>query len=742
MANLNENLNNEIKVNGGYPLHTFEDVKNMFENYISSSNDRKMIEEAYLFVKEKHKDQYRKSGEPYYHHLVEVAYILTTLQCGPDTITAGLLHDVVEDTDTTIDYIKEKFGEDVAKIVDALTKIQRLKLSKIDAEEFEAEDHRKIFLGMARDVRVILVKLADRLHNMRTLSSLSKERQLALSRETLDVFVPICHRLGINIIKSELEDLCLKYLEPERFEEIVNLLNKRQNKTRTKSLEALTKRIADVLYEHHIPFDIKSRIKSIYSIYEKIYHKGHTFEEIYDVMALRIIVDTDIQCYEVLGLIHQMYKPIPGRFKDYIAMPKPNMYQSLHTSIVSGDGNIYEVQIRTKDMDNVAESGIAAHWAYKEGTYNAQKEQQEIENQLHWFRDFVSMSNDNNNANAQEYMDSLTLDIFGANVYIFTPKGKVLELPSGATPLDFAYRIHSKVAESATGAIVNGVMVPLNTPLKTGDLVEIKTSKNAPGPNEKWLEWVSSSHAKGLIRKALLKKNSEFMREEYISKGKASCIDSFRDRGVTNENEVIDYLERKDLLENFDCPSVEELFIAVSNKKIAPGAIVDYLKLEKINEAKYNFKYQDDDSAVYCKGVGKIAISLASCCTPIPGDPIIGYITKGKGITVHRKDCPNIAHEKMRLIDVYWKENLVDKIYPVDICIEAKDRNNMLSDILNAFTSAKINYNNVHARTNNNNSSTCLVNITIYVSSTSKLAYAFSIINSVKDVLTVNRIIH
>jgi GTP pyrophosphokinase len=733
---------NQLKVNGGYPLHTFEELESLFDTYISNESDRQSIRDAYNFILEKHAGQIRKSGEPYYHHLLEVAYILATLRGGPATLCAGLLHDVVEDTDVTIEQIEEKWGPDVAKIVGALTKIQRLKLSKIESEDFEAEDHRKIFLGMAQDVRVILVKLADRLHNMRTLEALSPERQLALSRETLDVFVPIAHRLGINIIKSELEDLCLKYLEPEKYEEIVKELSKK-SKSRKKSLDALSTRIANILFEHNIPFDIKSRVKSIYSIYEKMYHKGKSFDEIYDVLALRIICGTEIQCYEALGLIHQTYKPIPGRFKDYIAMPKPNMYQSLHTSIVSGDGNIYEIQIRTKEMDETAESGIAAHWAYKEGDYNAKKEQKEIENQLHWFRDFVSMS-DEQDKDAQEYMENLTNDIFGANVYVFTPKGKVVELPNGATPLDFAYKIHTKVGDSATGAIVNKVMLPLNTKLKTGDVVDIKTSKNPPGPNSRWLDFVVTAHAKSCIRKYLLKKNADIMREENIAKGKSMSLDAFRERGISNENEMLTYLADKKLLDNFEVDNVDDLLLGIATRKPTPGAVVDFLGLKKVTQnqnQKNKPSNSGDDIPIYCKGVGKVALNLAACCTPVPGDEIVGYITKGKGITVHRTNCPNIAHEKVRLVSVFWKDNLPGKTYPVDIMVETSDRQSIVADILNVLNSQKIFCTSIHAKLNTN-TFTNSIHLTIYVESVERLNSIFNMIMNVNNVIRVSRVIH
>ena len=731
-----------LKVNGGYPLHTFEDIKDIYDTYITSKDDRQKIQEAYDFIIQKHKGQLRKSGEEYYHHLVEVAYILATLHGGPKTIIAGFLHDVVEDTDVTVEDIRKIWGDEVALIVDSLTKIQRLKLSKIDAAEFEAEDHRKIFLGMAKDIRVILIKLADRLHNMRTLEALSPERQLALSNETMDVFVPIAHRLGLDLIKSELEELCLKYLQPARYQEIKKLLSKKA-KTMGRSLDSLKKKIADILFQHNIPFDISSRVKSIYSIYQKMYVKGHPFDEIYDILALRIITQTEIQCYEILGLIHQSYKPVPGRFKDYIAMPKANMYQSLHTTVVGGDGNFYEVQIRTEEMDKVAETGIAAHWAYKEGNgYNSQKEQQEIENKLHWFRDFVSMSNSSEGASAKEYMDTLAHDIFDANVYVFTPKGRVIELPSGSTPVDFAYHIHTRVGDTCVGALVNGVMVPLNTVLVTGDLVEIKTAKNNPGPSEGWLDFVKSNAAKSAIKKYIAKKNAEMIKEEKVAKGKQSCLDAFKDRGI-EEAEMMTMLSDSKLLSNFGFDNVDDLFIGVTGRKPVPSALIEYLHIKKPISVPTGGKVKTksgDNLPVYCKGVGKIAISLANCCTPIPGDDIVGYVTKGKGIMVHRKNCPNVANEHERLVDVYWKDDIEFATYPVDIMIEANDRPNLVVDIMSLLTANKVTLNSLHARLMNNG----LVNVsaTLLISDAKRLNDIFNTLRSISGVYEITRVTH
>ena len=734
----------KVLVNGGYPLHTYEDVEEKFSLYISSETDKKNIRKAYDFIMAKHKGQIRKSGEPYYHHLVEVAYILADLHCGPSTIIAGFLHDVVEDTDVSIEFIEKTWGAEIAKIVDALTKIQRLKLSRIDKEEFEAEDHRKIFLGMAKDIRVIIIKLADRLHNMRTLAALSPERQQVIAKETLEVFSPIAHRLGLDAIKSELEDLCLKYLEPEKYIEITKLLKKRA-KTMTKSLDSLKKKIADILFANNIPFDISSRVKSIYSIYRKMYIKGHPFDEIYDILALRIITDNEMQCYEILGLIHKSYKPVPGRFKDYIAMPKANMYQSLHTTVVGGDGNFYEIQIRTKEMDEVAESGIAAHWAYKEGNgYNSQKEQQEIENKLHWFRDMVSMSSENQDEKASEFIENLTHDIFEANVYVFTPKGKVVELPSGSTPVDFAYRIHTKVGDQCVGALVNGIMVPLNTVLKTGDMIEIKTSKTSPGPSEGWLNFVASTSAKSAIKKYIAKKNASLVREDRIQRGKQSCIDAFKERGV-DEEEMMKLLNTDKVLSHYECDDLESLFLSVSGRKPTANALIDFLHIKKPVDLSLNLtkrrNNKNDACPVYCKGAGQVAIALANCCTPIPGDDIVGYITRGKGISVHRKNCPNVMNEKERLLEVFWRDDIEFATYPVDISIEASDRNNLLVDVMAVFNNAKVGVNNLHARSNAQNLS-ATISATIMVSDAKRLHDICVLLKGITGVYRVARVIH
>ena len=728
--------------------HTFEDVRNVFIHYIKNEDDRNNIKKAYDFVVEKHKTQFRKSGEPYVQHLIETAYTVAKLQGGPSTIIAGFLHDVVEDTDVTIEEVEALFGSDVSHLVEAVTKIQRMQLNRIDEEEFEAEGHRKIFIAMAKDIRVIIVKLADRLHNMRTLEWLKPNRQIAISRETLEVYAPVAHRLGLNKIKSELEDLSLKYLEPEKYNQVLNLLNE-NTKNRSESLVRLKKKLADLLYEHNIPFiQIESRVKSIYSIYKKMFIKGRDFNEIYDIMALRVITKTELNCYEILGLVHSVYKPLPGRFKDYIAMPKPNLYQSLHTTIISGDGQFFEIQIRTEEMDEIAEEGIAAHWRYKEGSkYSPEKEQKEIEEKLHWFRDFVSMSSDELSTDAKEYMATLNKDVFDANIYIFTPKGRVIDLPSGSTPLDFAYKIHTGVGDSAVGAIVNGTLVPLGTELKTGDVVEIKTSKSSAGPNEGWLKLVKTNAARNHIRKQLTKKNMEFVRDEKIAQGKIALIDAFKERGY-NEQEMIEKVNNQKVLNNFQVDSFESLCVNVSNRNPLPSSIMDFLNLKKKVDPNAPLKLTDAKKAigknlnpVIVKNAGNVAINLGPCCTPIPGDDIVGYITRGKGITVHRSNCPNIAKEKNRLIDVYWNEELEAQQYQVDIQINGSDRSTLLIDIMGVLAQMKCNCSAISSKVHSS-SGTSTIQATLLVHNASKLEDIFNVLRNVKGVYDIVRVIH
>lgn len=725
-------------------IYTFEDVKNVYSKYIHNPEELDKIYQAYLFASEKHKNQVRKSGDPYIVHLLGVARILSELNTGPTTIIAGLLHDTIEDTDTTEEEITEKFGKEVCYLVQGVTKVTRL--SDYHNIDFEAESHRKIFIAMAKDIRVIIIKLADRLHNMRTLQFQPPEKQKKIAKETRDVYAPIAHRLGLSQVKTELEDLSLFYLEREKFEEIENLLS-RQSTNMKNAIDVLKNKIVEILTPTNILFEITSRVKSIYSIYKKMYVKGKAFDDIYDIMALRIITETEMNCYELLGYIHANFKPIPGRFKDYIAMPKPNMYQSLHTTIVTGDGHTFEIQIRTKKMDEIAEEGVAAHWRYKENKkYDAKTEQQEIEEQLHWFRDFVSVTNEIQDGNAKEYVDALQHDIFDANVYVFTPKGKVVTLPNGSTPIDFAYKIHTDVGNTLAGAKVNNQMVPISRVLQTGDVVEIITNKNAT-PNSEWLNMATSSIAKSHIRKFLMKQNSDFIRQDNIQKGRNSLAVSFRERKIKAN---IDKIMTKKLFEHFNVENADELYLLLNSKTIMPLNIIEYLGLERsqeetlddlknnVNKRNVNRNIQD---AVTLENGDRSLISLASCCTPIPGDDIIGYITKGNGIKVHRVSCPNVCQEHNRLIPVIWNPNAEKKDYPVDISIECYDRNNLLIDVLNCFSQIKVQVYKVNAKYHASNNTTT-ISVTVMVKDVAYLNTLTQQLLNINSVYDIRRVIH
>ena len=726
----------------------FNDVLISAERYLSKKESFDLIKKAYEFAYKNHDGQFRKSGEPYIYHLINVAYILTELQAGPTTIVAGLLHDTIEDCGITKQDIHNLFGEEVATLVEAVTKVSRL--AEKSEEEFQAENHRKIFIAMAKDIRVIIIKLADRLHNMRTLQAQKPEKQKKIARETLEVYAPIAHRLGINTIKSELEDLSLKYLEPEKFLEIKALLSQKQEE-RTRIMQSMSNNIEKLLIEHSIPHRLSGRVKNMYSIYKKMYKKNKRFEEIYDLQALRVITDTDTHCYEVLGHIHANYRPIPGRFKDYVAMPKPNLYQSLHTTIIADDGNIFEIQIRTEQMDSIAETGVAAHWRYKESSaYDAKAEQREIEEKLYWFRELITMSNtEENEANAKGYMESLQNDIFEANVYIFTPKGRVIDLPAGSTPIDFAYRIHTQVGHRTTGATVNGILVPLSTELKTGDVVDIKTSNNPDAiPSEGWLKIAKTASAKNAIKKALTKYNNEQRREDLIKLGK-EILDYNIKQAKLDSKEVYKRLDNKKYLEEMNFENFEVFLLAIANKGVNISKIIDSIKQEEskkeIDLSYYTNRKKDTkgNNGIIVPGIDKIAISFSQCCSPIPGDKIVGYISKGQGVKVHRADCPNIQHDKARLIDLDWDygyfiENKINCY--ADIQIVAQDRPNMLFDIINKLATLKVSIHSMNANRNESNM-TAYFNLCIQVKDHQHLYEIFNVLKStVSGIYEVNRV--
>lgn len=727
---------------------SFEDVLISAERYLSRKESFDLIKKAYDFAFKKHDGQFRKSGEPYIYHLINVAYILTELQAGPTTIVAGLLHDTIEDCGITKQDIHDMFGEEVATLVEAVTKVS--KLAEKSEEEFLAENHRKIFIAMAKDIRVIIIKLADRLHNMRTLQAQKPEKQKKIARETLEVYAPIAHRLGINTIKSELEDLCLKYLEPEKFLEIKSLLSQKQEE-RTAIMKSMSENIEKLLIEHSIPHRLSGRVKNMYSIYKKMYVKGKKFEEIYDLQALRVITDTDTHCYEVLGHIHANYRPIPGRFKDYVAMPKPNLYQSLHTTIIADDGNIFEIQIRTEQMDSIAETGVAAHWRYKESSaYDAKAEQREIEEKLYWFRELITMSNtEESEANAKGYMESLQKDIFEANVYIFTPKGRVIDLPAGSTPIDFAYRIHTQVGHRTTGATVNGILVPLSTELKTGDVVDIKTSNNPDAiPSEGWLKIAKTASARNAIKKALTKYNNEQRKDDLIKLGK-EILDYNIKQLKLDSKEVYKRLDNKTYLEELNFDNFDQFLLAVANRGVNIGKILDGIKQEETKkEVDFSIytnrkKETKGNNGVIVPGIDKIAISFSQCCSPIPGDKIVGYISKGQGVKVHRHDCPNIQNDKSRLIDLDWDygyfaENKINCY--ADIQIIAQDRTNMLFDIINKLATLKVSIHSMNA-SRNESTMTAYFNMCIQVKDHQHLHEIFNVLKStVNGIYEVNRV--
>lgn len=726
-----------------YVEHTYEDVEKLFTQYIHNKDDLALIRHSFDYASEKHAGQLRKSGQPYIIHLIEVAYLTCELHCGPITIASAFLHDTIEDTGVTQEDLEKEFNKEIAEIVFCLTKIKALSHQRRHDPDFVAEGHQKIFLGMAKDVRVIIIKLCDRLHNMRTLDFQTPEKKISISQETLDVYAPIADRLGLNEIKQELQDLCLKYLEPEDYKRITEYLDK-NIKYKEESIKLLAKKIADMLIPTGIPFEIMSRVKRPYSIWKKMKDKNLTFETIYDIVALRIITKTELNCYEILGLIHSNYRPLPGRFKDYIAVPKSNMYQSLHTTIIDRDSTVIEVQIRTEDMNDVAENGIAAHWRYKEGdVYDPKREQKEIMEKLHWFSDFVAMSNENAN-NSREFMDSLTQDIFGANIYCFTPHGKVIDLPTGATPLDFAFKVHTKVGATAVGAIVNNQLVPLSTELKTGDIVSIKTS-NTENINPGWLKIVKTNSAKNIIRKYLAKKNSEFLRENNIQKGKDSLYEAFKERAV-QENKIESYLTPA-LLDHYNLKDYDEFYLAIAARTIMPTSVIDYLgirnetSLDAFIKKNTTKKASFSKQAVLVKGTPNILCTLSSCCSPIPGDPIIGYVSQGKGVKVHRKDCPNVLREMKRTIEVEWNPYAEATLAPVQVAVKATDRDGLIVDILNLLSQNKIPCTKIIAK-NHEQSLTVTVNVTIQVKDSKQYQDIRDAIINIPNVYSVERVTH
>ena len=655
--------------------------------------DIKIVQKAYEYAKEKHGDQKRKSGEPYIIHPIQVAYTLANLDLDDNTICAALLHDVLEDTDTTYDDLVKEFNEEVAYMVSGVTKLSKLQYASV--EEQQVEDYRKMFLAMGKDIRVILIKLADRLHNMRTLKYLSRDRQIANAKETMELYAPLANRLGVYSLKWELEDLSFKYLYPEEYRELVEGINKKREE-RLKFIDLIMEQLREELKKEKIYAEVTGRAKHLYSIYRKMKRDNCTLDQIYDLFALRIIVNSVKDCYAALGVVHELYNPMPGRFKDYIAVPKPNMYQSLHTTLIGPKGTPFEVQIRTWDMHRVAEYGIAAHWAYKEASFfSGKKSNVKVEeDKLAWVRETLEWQSEMQNP--EEFMQTLKKELFEDEVYIFTPKGAIKVLPKGATPIDFAYQIHEQIGNKMVGCKINSKMMPIITKLNNGDIVEIITSDQSKGPSRDWLKFVKSSRARNKIL-AWYKKN---LREENIEKGKDLIEKELKKIGMKHEDlfksEFINVA-----LNRYKYNSLDDMYSSVGFGSNTAGKIIarmleEYRKvhkedgiektLEQLSKEKVH-KEKPSQNGVIVKGIDNCLVKLSKCCNPVPGDEIIGYITRGRGVSVHRTDCvntKNLLNESNRIIDVYWSDNK-KTTYSVDIEIYANDRAGLLADIINVL---------------------------------------------------------
>ena len=714
---------------------TFEELRNKLLGYITDEEELNIIRKAYMYAFEKHFGQQRLTGIDYIQHPLNVAYILTEIHADYATISAGLLHDLIDDCDITKEEINSVFGSEIASLVEGVTKINKLNFT--GDNEAVISYHRKILVGLSEDVRVIIIKLADRLHNMRTLWALPEDRQKAKAKETLDILTPIAHRLGIGGIKSELEDLSLRYYKPDAFYEIVEKLN--QSKVeRDQLIIDMKYTVSSMLNEHNIKHEIKGRAKSIYSIYKKL-DKGRKWSDIYDLLALRVYVDTEADCYQALGIIHSKFKPIPKRLKDYIAMPKANLYQSLHTTVFGEGGNLYEIQIRTFEMDKVAELGIASHWSYKEKGSNFKNTMQNaMEQKLEFFRNMMELKNEG--IEEDEYVRAVSENILNENIYVYTPKGDVIELPTGSTPIDFAYRVHSTIGDKMVGAIVNGNIVPLDYILKDNDIVKINTNNNT-NPNREWINMAFTRQAKNKIKSFFNSKS----REEYLKKGETILRDECR-----KKKEIFDSIfsgeSLKKILEYFKLQNLEELYINVGSLKITPVNILNFIN-DEINTKEEailkkaviasNISASVNKNDIIVKGIDEVKINIALCCKPVPNDRIVGYITKGEGISIHRMVCPNVSISTERLIEVCWNES-VDKKYPTTILLHANENNNLLLKVVSATSNTDV---DIQTISNLNTKEGYLFEITVLVKSKEKLMKFIDDLKLISSVQNVERII-
>ncbi|WDL99583.1 RelA/SpoT family protein [Alicyclobacillus sp. ALC3] len=703
-----------------------------------TADDATVVRRAYEFAEAAHRGQFRKSGDPYITHPLAVASILAELQLEATTLAAALLHDVVEDTAVTDEELVRQFGSEVAALVDGVTKLKRIKFDS--REEHQAENLRKMFLAMAKDIRVLLIKLADRLHNMRTLRFQPPDKQLRTARETLEIFGPLAHRLGINTMKWELEDLALRYLNPHEYYRIVHLMAQKRQERETyvgEVMDLLRERLANL----EIQADVSGRAKHIYSVYRKMVNQGKSFNEIYDLFAVRVIVESIKDCYGVLGVVHTLWKPMPGRFKDYIAMPKANMYQSLHTTVVGPHGEPLEIQIRTWEMHQTAEFGIAAHWAYKEGETRAEGK---FAQKLAWFREVLEWQQDFRDA--QEFMETLKLDLFSDEVFVFTPKGSVIELPAGSVPIDFAYRIHTDIGNRCIGAKVNGKIVPLDYRMRTGDIVEVLTSKHSYGPSRDWLKIVQSSQAKSKIRQWFKREK----REENVARGK-ELIEKELSRQRFEPRTLMVPAYMAEVLTKFNFTKDEDMFAAVGYGGLSAAQVTTRL----IERYRRDHQEQPPDtlalelrerdkptgSGVRVRGIDNLLIRFARCCNPVPGDEIIGFVTRGRGVSVHRQDCPNIdslREEGSRVLEVEWATR-ADQAYHVELEVIALDRHGLVNEVMNAVAETKTDVTAMSARVDSKR--IAHLSISIRIRNLDHLRTVVERIKRVKDIHSVRRIV-
>ena len=721
---------------------TIEDVIQMAKSH-NRKSDAKLIRSAYEYAVSNHGDQKRKSGEPYIIHPIQVAYILADLGLDDETICAALMHDLVEDTEVTVKDIADKFSPEIAEMVNGVTKLG--KINYISQEEQQVENYRKMFLAMGKDIRVILIKLSDRLHNMRTLKFLSRDRQIANAKETIELYAPLANRLGVYSLKWELEDLSFKYLYPEEYREIVEGIDKKREE-RLKFIDEIIDEIRVNLKKEHIVAEVNGRAKHLYSIYRKMQRDNKNLDQIYDLFALRILVNSVKDCYAALGIVHELYTPMPGRFKDYISVPKPNMYQSLHTTLIGKNGTPFEVQIRTYNMHRVAEFGIAAHWAYKEQSFlKGKKANVKVsEDKLSWLRESLEWQKDMQDP--QEFMNTLKTELIEDEVYVFTPKGEIKTLPKGSTPIDFAYLIHAEIGNKMVGCKINSKMMPIITKLNNGDIVSIVTSDNSKGPSRDWLKFVKSSNAKTKILQWFKKHE----RQENIEKGKELIEREIKRIGMKYDDLFIEKYYSP-ALQRYAFKTLEDMYAGVGFGSIGPSKIItrtleEYRKdnnekidleekIKELHTEKENIK--TSKSGIIVKGIDNCLVKMSKCCNPVRGDEIIGYITRGRGVTVHRKDCKNVQDlikDEGRIIDVCW-DNQEKSSYKVDIIVFANDREGLLTDVIQVISMSDAKMIAISAKANRDKID--IIELTIEVkdlNDLNKVQRAISKVDSVFDV--------